>query len=555
MLETIKNKPKGVNRFYNSLDTNKTKNISIIKKPDSQNKLSIIATVIKNDSSGNFSKLLTGDHSTYKSQSEGEFAFCFYLSAHTSSPKLIDKIYRESDLYREKWDEKRGKSTYGDITIAKALKKSKNAQTGSITENDPQYLVAQKVISEIGSRNLYSYAGQIWLWSKKEGVWSVAADEEIKKRIHKVAHRNNISQNHVNSILGIIRTEVYSKVNHFNKQNRSFINTKSGELHYIYDEWKLKKHNRKNYSILQIPVTYDSNAKCKRFNKFLNQIFEPDPDKIEKIKLLQEFMGYALTTTCQFERSLILVGSGGNGKSVILELLKALLGSNNVAGVQPNQLENRFQLGHLYGKLANIITEIPTGSVIDDAKYKALVSGERITAEHKFQKPFDFEPYATLFFATNHLPHTKDFSHAFFRRNEILTFNVQFKGSDCDTTLKTEIQKELPGILNFALAGLKRLYDNGNFTQVASSLSTKLEWERTADQVKAFFDDECMFDPTSKVSIGVLYIRYERWTQNNEIKSKCNKPTFSARLTRLGCERVRGANGLRMISGVKLRDS
>jgi putative DNA primase/helicase len=551
----IKNKPGAVNNFYRELIRPEGQDSSKRKRQDRQTDFEILAKLTSSDTSGKFSKLHTGDTSGYSSQSEAELAYCSYLTKVTSSAETIDRIFRTSKLYREKWDERRGELTYGEMTIKKVLKNPNIAIRESAAKEDPQYLVAQKVISKIGRRSIYSHAGQTRRWRQKSGVWKVAPDEEIKKIIQAIAHQNNISQNHVNSILGIIKTEVYLTVNPLNRHNRRVINCKSGELHFENGVWALKKHNRKSHSNQQIPVIYDTKAECKRFIIFLNQVFEPDLDKDDKIKLLQEFMGYALTANCQYERSLILVGSGGNGKSVILELLKALLGPNNVAAVQPNQLDNRFHLAHLDGKLANIITEIPKGSVIDDAKYKALVSGEMITADHKYGKPFDFEPYATLFIAANHLPHTKDFSHAFFRRNEILTFNVKFEGDDCDTTLKVELRKELPGILNFALEGLKRLYDTGNFTQVECSLNAKLVWEREADQVKAFVDDECVLDPSSKVETAVLYNKYTRWSDKNGVKSPCNINTFSTRLTRFGCEHGRGAKGVRMIAGIKFKAS
>ena len=146
--------------------------------------------------------------------------------------------------------------------------------------------------------------------------------EEIRKYIQDIAHQNNISQSHVNSILGIIKTEVYSKENPLDRRNKGIINCKNGEIHFENDEWVLKEHNRENYFTQQIPAIYDSKAKWKRFLKFSNQVFAPDEDRKDKIRLLQEFMGYAMTTDCQFERSLILVGSGSNGKSVVLEVLK-----------------------------------------------------------------------------------------------------------------------------------------------------------------------------------------------------------------------------------------
>jgi putative DNA primase/helicase len=117
------------------------------------------------------------------------------------------------------------------------------------------------------------------------------------------------------------------------------------------------------------------------------------------------------------------------------------------------------------GYFRSLISNFRSAALFPDAKYKAITSGEKMTAKHKYGKLFDFKPYSTLFFAPNHLPHTRDTTYAFFRRTEIIKFNVQFDGDKCDTKLEGKLRKELPGILNFALAGLKRLQKNGDFTQ------------------------------------------------------------------------------------------
>lgn len=90
--------------------------------------------------------------------------------------------------------------------------------------------------------------------------------------------------------------------------------------------------------------------------------------------------------------------------------------AQNVCAVQPSQFENRFQRAHLAGKLANLIPEIAEGAEIADAELKAITSGELMTAEYKFVAPFDFRPFCTCWFGTNHMPHTRDFSEALFRR-------------------------------------------------------------------------------------------------------------------------------------------
>lgn len=550
----INSRPSQVNELYCTLSQRQKATTLTINKSGAaiSTDIELIMQLSRGASNEKFCRLFSGDHSGYSSHSEADLALCSLLASVTNSPETIDRIFRDSKMIRPKWDKPCGDTTYGAVTVAKALR-NPMSDLNTATKETSQYEIALKVIERIQRRNLLSTSGQLWLWDEGKGIWHIADDREIKKIIHQLAHQDRLTRNQVDSIFELLKTEVHTQYNPFNKGPERVINCLNGELHYENKEWLLKPHRRRSYFSQQIPIEYDEGASTERFKVFLQELFELDEDKREKVKLLREFMGYALTRSCEFERFLILVGQGANGKSVVLNLIKALLGSDNVAGVQPNQFENRFQLAHLQGKLANIITEIPEGAVIADAKLKALVSGELMTAEHKYGKPFDFEPYATMFFATNHLPHTRDFSSAFFRRAEILTFNRTFTSRDSDKNLIKKLRAELPGILNFALEGLRRLYRVGNFTEVACSVSAKRHWERTADQIATFVDEECELHPGWKAKTDDVYCRYRTWAEESGMKSALNKNNFSSRLVRLGCEHARGAKGVRMLLGIKLK--
>lgn len=551
---SVKKWNKKLQKWYATLPQSVKKKV-VPARTSEQDRLSeaeVIAKMFQNDKQGKFSRLWSGDKSGYSSQSEADKALCSLLSAYSQSPETIDRIFRLSNLMRPKWDEPRGKDTYGGITITKVLKNPHVPLDNSLNEKSTEYEIATAVIKRIGRPNLYCLAKQNWLWSKSEGVWRVVDDAEIKKIIHKTAHVKSVTSGRVNSVFGLITTEVYSTVSRFGKCDKHVINCKNGELHYENNAWVVKEHRRDSNFCHQIPIKFDEEAVCERFTQFLDEIFEPDEDKKQKIRLVQEFFGYSLITSCEFEKFLLLVGAGNNGKSVLLKVIMALVGEQCVSSVQTNQFEHPPALAHLHGKLLNVVTEIPVGAVIADAKLKSITSGELTNAAHKFGHPFDFIPYCTLMFSANHLPHTKDCSPAFFRRAEVLAFNRIFKKEECDTGLADKlIQEELSGILNFALQGLKRLYKKG-FTDVPSSKATKREWELSADQVAAFIDEECELDSTAKIPIGDLYSKYKDWADDSGIKSNVNKNNLTSRLKRMGCTAIRNGSA-RMLLGVKLK--
>lgn len=305
-------------------------------------------------------------------------------------------------------------------------------------------------------------------------------------------------------------------------------------------------------TLTQIPVTYDPAAQAPRFVQFLEEVFAGKEDEFERGTLVCEMLGYTLLSTCDREKFMLLIGPGGNGKSKLLNVVAGLVGRENVTGVQPSQFENRFQRAHLAGKLANIVTEIAEGAEIADAQLKSIVSGELTTAEHKHKPPFDFRPFCTCWFGTNHMPHTRDFSDALFRRAFILTFDRVFKEEEQDPQLDEKLAKELPGILNLALDGIARVIKRGYFTKVNSSEEAKGDWSYRCDQVAQFVKDWCDVGTDKHDTVTNIYAEYLLWASSCGIKKTLSKRGLVDRLCRFpGVSRSRDMND-RMVEGVEV---
>ncbi|SPD73773.1 conserved hypothetical protein [uncultured Desulfobacterium sp.] len=265
-----------------------------------------------------------------------------------------------------------------------------------------------------------------------------------------------------------------------------------------------------------------------------------------------EAIGYSLLSECLFEKFFLLIGPGANGKSVLLDVLIHLLGKEQTAGVQPSQFGNRFQRAHLFGKLINVVTELSEGLEIPDGELKSIVSGEMTTVEFKHRDPFNIFPFATCWFASNHLPRTRDFSPAFFRRAIVIPFNRIFSETEQDERLKDKLREELTGILNLSLEAMKGVFLRGHFTKTASSEVVVKEWRIESDQVQQFAMECCRFGPGLKELSGSLYQAYTEWARQAGIKKVVNRNNFTARMNRLGAESSKGTGGARLLSGVCL---
>jgi len=411
---------------------------------------------------------------------------------------------------------------------------------------------AKEVIKMLGKENIIFAKGRLWLWSDS-GVWKQMDDRELKEIIHTVAQGPMLTASVVNSILDMVKTEANRDYVNFD-QRRDSINCLNGDLHHLdfLGAWVQQPHVREHYQTAQIPIVYDPAASAPRFDKYLSEVFAGDSDAEQKKLVVQEALGYTLLSSCHLEKFLLLLGNGANGKSVLIAVVAALVGPKLVTAVQPSQFNSAFQRAHLQGKLANIVTEIAQGAEIADDKLKSLVSGELTTAEVKFKDPFDFNPIATHWFATNHLPRTRDFSGALFRRAITLSFNNRFEGSRRDAGLTQKLLAELPGILNIALIGLARLLDNDHFTECPSSDLIKKDWRLESDQIRQFIEELCISAPEAQVSSAQLFNAYLEWARVTGINRTVNRNTFSTRLQGLGFNIHKGRKGERQIKGLKL---
>jgi P4 family phage/plasmid primase-like protien len=415
---------------------------------------------------------------------------------------------------------------------------------------ESHFAAAKAAIGKLGAENLIFAQGSFWRWKGK--VWASVDDREIKRTVHAVSGDSELTGSVVTSVVDLIKTECFRPDQVFDAASE-VINCANGELVHANGQWRLGEHLRDRYLTTVIPVEYDPAARAPRFNQFLFEVFEGDCDACEKIELLGEAFGYSLIPSCHLEKFFLLIGSGANGKSVLLNVLKALLGVANVAAVKPSQFNNNFQRAYLQGKLANIVSEIEIGTQLADG-LKALTSGESMTAERKHRDPFTFTPIATQWMGTNHFPQVSDLSGGFVRRAAVLTFNQHFVEGQRDVHLAEKLKAELPGILNFALEGLERLYRNSQFTIPESSDQAMRRWLSEVDQVSQFVEEGCTEGAALEVESGALYVAYRDWAVGAGIQRLVSHKSFTSRLESRGFGRARGGGGVRMIAGLTINE-
>jgi putative DNA primase/helicase len=278
------------------------------------------------------------------------------------------------------------------------------------------------------------------------------------------------------------------------------------------DTFDLKAHDKDFLSTIQLPVALDPNATCPRWIRFLDEVLEADT---ECIAILQEFVGLCLVPDTSYQKALILVGEGANGKSVLLQVVEELLGRQNVCNVALGDLHNEFHRARLVGKLVNISTEINPKTLEKSDYFKSIVTGDSISASHKHKPVFDFRPVCRLIFACNRLPRVRDTSYGFHRRLIIVPFNRKFEGNKADLHLASRLLNELDGIFQWALRGLTRLRDQGHFTGSEATDSALAEYRRLNNPLIAFTEDKCQIVKGIYTQKDDLYEAYKKYIEKH----------------------------------------
>lgn len=324
-----------------------------------------------------------------------------------------------------------------------------------------------------------------------DNYWKPIQVSIIKRKILSLL-QDKYKQSRVNNILDIMQLELLKESSEINLNGKlSVLNVENGMC--SLKEKELTPHNdltKMMYSTNLFPLEFNVDAKCNRWSDFVYEIFEPDFDMYEKVALLQEYLGYCLTQDVSFQKALLLLGNGSNGKSIVLTVMEKILGKENYSNIELHQLSNKNYIVEIQNKNVNFCSEIDSRSGFSSGIFKRIVAGETLTGDAKFKNPIKFQPFCKLLFATNDLPKTTDTTKGYFRRLMILKFNRSFEGKNKDPDLINKLNRELDGIFNWLLEGLERLYINKKFTIPASSETELEKYLESSNSVVSFINEK-----------------------------------------------------------------
>lgn len=375
--------------------------------------------------------------------------------------------------------------------------------------------------------------GDIWVYDASIGTWASYGKDLIEEIVTR-SMSQHFKSRILNEVIKQIRNTTRNRTVELGGCKDKII-IKNGTLDIKTGEF-VDVFYPDEYHITALPVTYDSEATCSDFKKFLDDVLGSKDD----ILAIEEFLGYMLYKSNVYEIVVLLNGSGSNGKTVLLDVIKRFLGQENITGVTPQRLEkSNFAAAQLHGKLANICADIPSQALRHTGLLKMITSTDLIYAEHKNRDPFDFENYAKLIFSCNTVPESYDDSDAFYRRWKIIdlpnTFTPDSEGYVPKDVLMEKLvnEAELSGILNLALEGLQRLRENHQLTGTSALKVRKADYLLRSDPAHFFFVTYlCQDSHAPPIEKGVLFDIYVNWCHAKG-KTPISDQWFAKKLKRL----------------------
>lgn len=264
---------------------------------------------------------------------------------------------------------------------------------------------------------------------------------------------------------------------------------------------------------LRCGVPYDPAATCDTFRAFVTAVCDDDQ---AQVRLLQLLAGYAATGATSEQVFAILIGSGSNGKSTLLEVWRYVLGTYGATIPFHILLRDRdtrsipVEIAQLPGRRLACASELRGGAMLDEGRIKALSGDDTLTARGLYQAPFEFKSSAKLVLACNKLPRVDDRSHAFWRRAIVIPFKRTFDGATRDHHLSAKLRAEGSGILNWIIEGAVAWYGEG-LPKVAAAEVAKADWRESQDLIAQWADVTLKADSEGRLKASEAYHAFCTW--------------------------------------------
>jgi putative DNA primase/helicase len=422
-----------------------------------------------------------------------------------------------------------------------------------------------------GRRTLHHWQGEFWTWGGSHyGVLPGGDVRELLYRVGVAASSRAVKKRAVDDVLDALRA--VANLSHRTVPSapawieqevgdpdpRAVVPMRNGMVHI--ETGLLKPATPRLFVPYALPFDYVPEAPPPvAWLEFLASVWADD---VEAIEALQEWFGYLLSPDTSQQKALLIVGPRRSGKGTIGRVLVQLLGPDNVASPTLASLGTNFGLQPLIGKTAALMSDARLGGRADIAAVAEnllRITGEDpISVDRKFREAYTARLLARVVVLTNEVPVFRDAASALPSRFIVLRTLRSFFGQE-DHGLDRRLAAELPGVLVWALDGLRRLRARGRFVQPTAGADALAMMEELASPIGAFVREVCIVERGAQVPVRKLYERWRQWCDEHGRDQPGTEQTFgrdiAAALPGVGHSRpyIDGQR-VRLYTGLRLRN-
>lgn len=319
--------------------------------------------------------------------------------------------------------------------------------------------------------------------------------------------------------------------------DRYLLNVKNGVIDLRTGE--LKPHDPAYLMTKYVPIDYDPTADCPIWEEAIFKYMgykDGDPESEDRALRLHDYLqravGYSLTGDVSEQCLFFLHGDGKNGKSTFINALSKLMGDYfqhvRIESLMVKKNETiPNDIAKLPGARLVISSEIPENRKLNETLVKDMTGGDAITARFLRQEEFTFYPVFKLWIFGNDKPIVSP-SDAMFRRIHLIPFDVQIPESERDPHFDQKLQKELSGLLRWAVIGCRQWLKQG-LNPPQEIIDATNAYRDEMDILSDFLEECCIIKPLAQVTVKGLYDEFRKWGESSG-RSTIGKMAFNKRL-------------------------
>lgn len=527
--------------------------------PNRTNDLSddeVMDIMMKSKSKDKISDLLKGNYERYfESPSEGVQSLLHYLAFYTSKDKgQMERLFLDYNNLTDKWDSKRGNTTWGQLELDKAINnqsevfknpnydlnfeksKSKKLKKGSwwiYPNGDTNYkpsfahtIMAEYILQEKAIVRYPDADGEIYIYSPKSGIYEI--DKTGRKMRSIIRNLEILKDNAVKEVRNYIidtcdiKTEV----------NTDYVAAKNGLVHFKSKSFK--KFTPDIFVISKIPTAYNPNA----YDEFIDTTIQKVSCNHEATKInICEMFAQVLYPKILIDQILYLLGTvADNGKSTVQHMIKATFDSGGqISSVSPQRLaNNNFAGSSIYGKMANLVDDLPNVEIEDTGNIKTSVTGGYLEIEQKGKDSRSVRMQTPFIIASNHYPKFKESGDQINKRLHIIPFEYSFKDDETrlsvtESTDKINSESAKEYVLKLAIDTLADMLEReGSYITHNERSDKSIEMFTDNNNPLSEYLENRSIDYFLNTPWIDIYANYKAWCNSNFVRNPIDKADFKS---------------------------